>query len=208
MVIKNIQLLSNITELGKRYDMVATIDGKNRFCTLSIQESLEVPEFSKEKLQSFAAEKLLSFSEFKKYINESWKKTGKTKVDVSSGKTLYEYAEFKKGKFTGKVVFKDQYGKLPDAAAWIPNKLGEDVGSFDGNISVDDIKKIKPNDQVATNVPFKHTVYIEPQMKSGVMFGYTFDENGNKIYRVFENMTQVHEWAKSLNAEVVEVSDM
>jgi hypothetical protein len=46
---------------------------------------------------------------------------------------------------------------------------------------------------------------FENQKQAKVTF--TIDENGNKIYRMVNNMTQVHEWAKSLNAEVKTTSE-
>lgn len=265
MEISNIKLIANITELGKRFDLVADVEGKARSFQLSLQESSMASTLTESELYLFAAKKLLSHTEFKKHtakvsepvemiveekmtepektkreevvkalkkkigdfkerygkraedvmyatatkkaINEVWKRTGKTQKDPASGKVVFEYAEIKSGKFTGKTVFKDQYGKIPVKKAWISGAIGEEVGSFQKNIGVNDVTSQKPNDQTAWNVPFKHTVYIEPQMKTGVFFGYTLDENGNKIQRIFDNMTQVHEWAKSLNADVQTVSD-
>jgi hypothetical protein len=135
-------------------------------------------------------------------MNESWKRTGKIEKDLATGNPMFEYAEFKNGKFTGKTIFKDKYGKEPEKKAWVKGGIGEEVGSFDGNIGVSDVARQNSINQADVSVPFKHTVYIEPTMKNGVFFGYTLDENGNKIHRIFDNMTQVHEWAKSLNADV------
>lgn len=342
MEINNLKVVSNISDLGKRYDIIADVDGKQRFYPLSVQESIMFDSLNESEVDMFVAKKLLTYNEFKssvlveeqkmdnhvktaydwhsgqfsplysfastggkvhtekhrenlkkeisdnmnwanehdpkeykklkslhdhvsKYkindnlkeetvseekmtktqkdkreeivsamkdktsefkdrygkrakevmyatatkmaMNEAWKRTGKVQKDNATGAPMFEYAEFKNGKFTGKTVYKDKYGKVPEVKAWVKGKIGEEVGSFDGNIGVYDVTNEKPNDQTAWNIPFKHTVYIEPKMKNGVFFGYTLDENGNKIHRIFDNMTQVHEWAASLNADVKTVLD-